>query len=85
MNVTVNILYNHVDNETQLYCLRFWKAIKNMWKVIISLFFIYVTTYMIYPSLLSEVQYCDIGDWTPVVLFSVYCVMDFTGRVSIIN
>ena len=54
----------------KLHNQRLWSVImiRNTWKVIIAI--LILLYYMIYPSLMSKVQYCAIGDWTPVILIT---------------
>ena len=74
-----------IDSKTKfkLHIQRLWSVIRNTWKVIIAIFVVYTASLMIYPSLMSEIQYCAIGDWSPVILVTLYSVLDAIGRVSI--
>lgn len=65
-----------------LYIKGLLAIIKEIWKAIISILTSSMITYIIYPSLISEIQYCEIGDWVPVILVTAYSVTDITGRVS---
>ena len=50
--------------------------------MIFSLFVTNFISMFIYPGPVSEIQYCNINDWTPIVLVVVFSVVDIFGRVG---
>ena len=45
-----------------------------------AIFANYFVTLLVFPGLVSEVQYCRIGDWTPIILIAVFHVSDFVAK-----
>ena len=57
-----------------------WEVVKQIWRLTIAIFANYFVTLLVFPGLVSEVQYCRIGDWTPIVLIAVFNVTDFVAK-----
>ena len=47
-----------------------------------AIFVAYLVTLMVFPGLISEVQYDPIGTWTPVLLVTVFNFTDLIAKVS---
>ena len=58
------------------------KVILKLWKLLLALFLIFKVTLLVFPGITTDVQYCAIRDWSPVILVLVFNTSDFTGRVS---
>lgn len=72
-------LVSHFPSPAGL-CVRL-SIIKEIWQLIIAVFSSYLITLLVFPGLVSEVQYCPIGDWVPVILVTVFNVTDFIAKV----
>ena len=57
-----------------------WAIVKQIWKLMIAIYVNYFVTLLLFPGLVSEVQYCRIGDWTPIILIAVFNVTDFVAK-----
>ena len=53
---------------------------KQIWKLMIAIYVNYFVTLLLFPGLVSEVQYCRIGDWMPIILIAVFNVTDFVAK-----
>lgn len=40
----------------------------------------YFVTLLLFPGLISEVQYCEIGDWMPIILITTFNFTDFVAK-----
>lgn len=57
------------------------KLVRLIWRLMVAIFVNYVVTLLVFPGLVSEVQYCRIGDWMPVILITVFNFTDFIAKV----
>ena len=57
------------------------KLIGLIWRLMVAIFMNYVVTLLVFPGLVSEVQYCRVGDWMPVILITVFNFTDFIAKV----
>ena len=57
---------------------------REIWKLIVAVFSSFLITLVVFPGLISEVQFCRIGNWAPVILVTVFSASDFTAKVSIV-
>lgn len=55
---------------------------REIWQLIVAIFVAYVVTLMLFPGIISEVQYDPIGTWTPVLLVAVFNLTDLIAKVS---
>lgn len=55
-----------------------------IWQLLVAVFSNSLITLLVFPGLVSEVQHCGIGDWTPVVLVTVFSVTDLITKVQCI-
>ena len=55
---------------------------RQIWRLIVAIFITYLVTLMLFPGLISEVQYGPLSDWTPVLLVAVFNLTDFITKVS---
>lgn len=52
-----------------------------IWKLLVAVFSSFFITLLVFPGLVSEVQYCAIGDWAPILLVTVFSVTDLITKV----
>ena len=57
-----------------------WVVVKQIWSLMIAIFANYFVTLLVFPGLVSEVQFCEIGDWMPVILIAVFNATDFVSK-----
>ena len=57
-----------------------WTVVKQIWKLMVAIFANYFVTLLVFPGLVSEVQYCAIGDWMPLILIAVFNATDFVAK-----
>ena len=57
-----------------------WIVVTQIWKLMIAIFANYFVTLLVFPGLVSEVQFCQIGDWMPVILIAVFNLFDFVAK-----
>ena len=57
-----------------------WVVTKQIWSLMIAIFANYFITLLVFPGLVSEVQFCEIGDWMPVILIAVFNMTDFISK-----
>jgi hypothetical protein len=57
-----------------------WTVVKQIWKLMVAIFANYFVTLLVFPGLVSEVQYCPIGDWMPIILIAVFNATDFVAK-----
>ena len=55
---------------------------REIWQLIVAIFVAYVVTLMLFPGLISEIQYTPIGTWTPVLLVAIFNLTDLIAKVS---
>ena len=58
------------------------QLMREIWQLIVAIFVAYVVTLMLFPGIISEVQYDPIGTWTPVLLVAVFNLTDLIAKVS---
>lgn len=56
-------------------------VVRQIWPLIVAVFANDFVTLLLFPGLISEVQYCTIGDWMPVVLITLFNTMDLVAKV----
>ena len=42
----------------------------------------FFVTLFLFPGIISEIQYCDIKDWMPVILITIFNLSDFIAKVT---
>ena len=57
------------------------KLILSQWRLLLMVFLVFNVTLMVFPGISSEVQYCDIKDWSPVIMVLAFNFTDFISRV----
>ncbi len=57
-----------------------WTVVQQIWKLMVAIFANYFVTLLVFPGLVSEVQYCPIGDWMPIILIAVFNATDFVAK-----
>lgn len=57
------------------------EILAEIWQLVVAVFSSFLITLLVFPGLVSEVQNCAIGDWTPVVLVTVFSVSDLITKV----
>ena len=57
------------------------KLIMKQWRLLLTVFLVFNVTLMVFPGITSEVQYCAISDWTPVIMVLAFNFTDFISRV----
>ena len=55
----------------------FWSVVIQIWPLICAIFIDYFVTLLLFPGLLSLVQNCTLGSWTPVLLIAIFNAFDF--------
>ena len=58
-----------------------WMVMKEIWKLLVAAFVTFSVTLLVFPGLVSLVQNCYIGDWTPILLVAVFNVPDLIAKV----
>lgn len=58
------------------------QVMREIWQLIVAIFVAYVVTLMLFPGLISEIQYNPIGTWTPVLLVAIFNLTDLIAKVS---
>ena len=56
-----------------------------IWQLLVAVSGTYFITLLVFPGLVSQVQYCSIGDWTPILLVTVFNVPDLIAKVATIT
>ena len=54
---------------------------KKIWWHMLSVFLIFFVTLLVFPGITSDVQYCQIGDWTIIIHISLYEFSNTIARV----
>ena len=57
------------------------KLIIEQWRLMLTVFLVFNVTLMVFPGITSQVQYCDIKDWSPVIMVLAFNFTDFISRV----
>ena len=60
-----------------------WKVVVEIWQLLLAAFGTYCLTLVLFPGLVSLVQHCAIGDWTPILLVAVFNFLDLIAKVVI--
>ena len=58
------------------------RLIRKIWKLALSVFLTFLVTLLVFPGLISDVQYCTLGDWPPIILITLFSFTDAISRVS---
>ena len=56
-------------------------VIRRVWKLAITVYIVFFVTLMVFPGISSEVQYCTVGDWMPIILIATFNLSDCVSRV----
>ena len=56
-------------------------AIRSVWKLVITVYIVFFVTLAVFPGISSEVQYCTVGDWMPIILITTFNLSDCVSRV----
>lgn len=59
-----------------------WRVTKQIWMHAISILIAFFFTLFLFPGIISEIQYCDIKDWMPVILITIFNLCDFIAKVT---
>ena len=54
---------------------------KKIWWHMLSVFLIFFVTLLVFPGITSDVQYCQIGDWTIIIHILLYEFSNTIARV----
>lgn len=54
---------------------------KCVWPYMLSICSVYFVTLSLFPGIESEIVSCRLASWMPVVLFAVFNLFDFIGKV----
>ncbi len=57
-------------------------VVRQTWRLIVAIIANYSVTLVLFPGLLSEVTFDPLGDWTPILLVSIFNTFDFIAKVS---
>eukprot|EP00731_Ephydatia_muelleri_P028547 Em0020g191a len=57
-----------------------WRVTKQIWMHAISILIAFFFTLFLFPGIISEIQYCDIKDWMPVILITIFNLCDFIAK-----
>ena len=68
-------------DSVQLRVKLIMELILDQWKLLVTVFLVFNVTLMVFPGITSQVQYCDIKDWTPVIMVLAFNLTDFISRV----
>lgn len=55
-------------------------VVKQIWPLISAIFVAFFVTLLLFPGLLSEVQNCTLGSWTPILIIAVFNFIDFFAK-----
>ena len=58
-----------------------YRILKKIWQPFLSVFLIFFVTLLVFPSIISDVQYCKIGNWPIVIHISLFSFSDTIARV----
>ena len=58
-----------------------WKVVQEIWLLLVAVFVAFFLTLLLFPGLVSLVQYCPIGDWTPILLVAVFNIPELIAKV----
>lgn len=58
-----------------------WNVMIEIWQLQVSVFVSYFITLLVFPGLVSLIQYCDIKDWTPILLVTMFNIPDLIAKV----
>ena len=56
-------------------------AIRRVWKLVVTVYMVFFVTLTVFPGITSEVQYCKVGDWMPIILIATFNLSDCVSRV----
>ena len=59
------------------------RVMAEIWQLLVAGFFTYFITLLVFPGLVSLIQHCSIGDWTPILLVTVFNVPDLLAKVML--
>lgn len=59
------------------------RVIAQIWQLLVAVSFTFFITLLVFPGLVSLVQHCSIGDWTPILLVTVFNVPDLLAKVML--
>ena len=62
-----------------------WRVTVEIWQLLVAVFVCFFVTLLVFPGLVSLVQHCGIGDWTPILLVTVFNVPDLIAKVTVIS
>ena len=58
-----------------------WGVVVEIWQLLVAVFVSFFLTLLLFPGLVSLVQYCPTGDWTPILLVAVFNVPELIAKV----
>jgi solute carrier family 29 (equilibrative nucleoside transporter) protein 4 len=58
-----------------------WGVVVEIWQLLVAVFVAFFLTLLLFPGLVSLVQYCPTGDWTPILLVAVFNVPELIAKV----
>lgn len=53
-----------------------------IWPLIAAIFISFFATLLVFPGLLSLVQDCTLGSWTPIILIGIFSTLNFIGKYA---
>jgi solute carrier family 29 (equilibrative nucleoside transporter) protein 4 len=62
-------------------CWNRYQVAKNVWPYMISISLAYFVTLCLFPGIESEIISCNLHSWMPVILISIFNLMDFAGKI----
>ena len=54
--------------------------VSQIWRLMVTIFLTYLTTLLLFPGVISEVQYEPIGDWMPIILIALFNLSDLISK-----
>ena len=57
-----------------------WRVTKQIWMHAAAILIAFFFTLFLFPGIISEIQYCNIKDWMPVILITIFNLCDFIAK-----
>lgn len=84
MSQVSDIINNSLLADERLRAVK--RVVVQIWPLIGSIFTTYFVTLLVFPGLLSEVQNCFLGSWTPVIIIAIFNCIDLVVKwLALIN
>lgn len=78
--LTANIKKSSYFTKFKVGLLLRWMVMREIWKLLVAAFVTYFCSLLLFPGLVSLIQHCSIGDWTPILLVAVFNVPDLIAK-----